>query len=288
MGVNSSVFQFSIYKRSDSKNWQVQFRDTSGHLIQRGTGTPNKLKAYQIAADWQANGLPTREPSILRPLVDAFTVENALEAARKSPLTPQEAVRIVDILRDRSLVHVTSVQKEPEGIDFMAFLEKFWDYDRSEYIQDKLAHGQRFGRARAYDMSCRLKLHWEPYFSGKKLSEITKLDLKAFSAEIAKKGLAPSTINHTIEVGTIALSWAHQNDLIATDPGEGLRSFSGASKKRGVLEPDEVARLFAEPWPDERSHVGNLVAATTGLRAGEILALRVDNIGRDRIHVRHS
>ncbi len=170
----------------------------------------------------------------------------------------------------------------------MAFLKKFWDYDRSEYIQDKLAHGQRFGRARAYDMSCRLKLHWEPYFSGKKLSEITKLDLKAFSTEIAKKGLAPSTINHTIEVGTIALSWAHQNDLIATDPGEGLRSFSGASKKRGVLEPDEVARLFAEPWLDERSHVGNLVAATTGLRAGEILALRAEDIAKDRIFVRHS
>jgi hypothetical protein len=81
MCADSSIFQYSIYKRSDSKNWQVQFRDASGHLVQRGTGTSNKLKACQVAADWRANGLPAPEPSILRPLADVFSAESTIEAA---------------------------------------------------------------------------------------------------------------------------------------------------------------------------------------------------------------
>jgi hypothetical protein len=109
MGVDSSIFQFSIYKRSDSKNWQVQFRDASNHLIPRGTGTPNKLKAYQLAADWQANGLPTTEPTIVRQLADVFNAEAIIEAIRKALLTPEEARKIVDILKERKLVDVSAV-----------------------------------------------------------------------------------------------------------------------------------------------------------------------------------
>ena len=70
--------------------------------------------------------------------------------------------------------------------------------------------------------------------------------------------------------------------------GSGLMKFSGRPAKRGVLAEEEVGRLFKVRWADERARIGNLTAMSTGLRAGEVLALQVRDIGEDRLHVRHS
>ena len=65
-------------------------------------------------------------------------------------------------------------------------------------------------------------------------------------------------------------------------------TFSGKATKRGVLTDEEARSLFALPWRDEHSKIGNMLAMTTGLRAGEVLAIQVRDISDDRIRVRHS
>ena len=72
------------------------------------------------------------------------------------------------------------------------------------------------------------------------------------------------------------------------NPAIGLRKFSGTSKKRDILNQEEVKQLFSSKWDDERSRIGNLLAMTTGLRAGEVVALRKEDIRRDTLMVRHS
>jgi integrase len=76
--------------------------------------------------------------------------------------------------------------------------------------------------------------------------------------------------------------------VISEDPSSGLRKFSGGEKKRGILTPSEVQSVFSVRWYDYRAKVGNLIAATCGLRSGEILGLRFQDIQEDRIHVKHS
>ncbi len=279
---------YSLHRRSSL--FYVQFKNpvTREWSSPKSTGTTDRNTALLTVSEWIRDGVPQSRTGTRRKLETIFTAASVLESARSADLTPEEAARIVDILRGRGLVQVAAVQKGPGDQDFLAFLAQFWDYDRSEYVAEKLAHGQRIGRRRCYDMTCRLNLNWRPFFVGKTLAEITKTDLKAFSAKIAKKGLKPASINRILDVGTIPLAWAHENELIAANPAEGLRRFSGAGVKRGVLEPDEVSTLFADQWEDERSYVGNLIAATTGLRAGEILALRVEDIGKDRLFVHHA
>lgn len=89
-----------------------------------------------------------------------------------------------------------------------------------------------------------------------------------------------------VAAGTVAFGWMKEQGSLATNPSEGLRKFSGKSKDRGILTPDQVKSLFAQDWPDFRAFVGNLVAMSTGLPSGEILALRKEDIGSDCIHVR--
>ena len=50
------------------------------------------------------------------------------------------------------------------------------------------------------------------------------------------------------------------------------------NKSRGILTPEEARALFLQSWPDIRANTANLLAAVTGLRQGEILALQRQNV----------
>ncbi|MGA2765857.1 MAG: tyrosine-type recombinase/integrase [Spirochaetia bacterium] len=64
--------------------------------------------------------------------------------------------------------------------------------------------------------------------------------------------------------------------------------FSSKAARRGVLAEEEVERLFARPWFDERAWLRNALALSTGLRQGEVLAVQVRDIADDRLLVRHA
>lgn len=129
-----------------------------------------------------------------------------------------------------------------------------------------------------------------PVFEGKGLSELTREDLKAFSLSLASpaKCLTANTRNRVLVVGTTALKWAFENAFITADLTAGIRKFSGEVEKRGVLTPDEARDLFSLEWDDERHYLANFLAATTGMRAGEIAALKVTDLADTSIQVRHS
>jgi len=125
----------------------------------------------------------------------------------------------------------------------------------------------------------------------KALTEITDHDIEAFTLFIAdSKKLAAKTINNIIGAGTVALTWAHKKKLIGSDPGKGLMKFSGKAKKRGILSDKEIQKLFTiGDWKgNEAARLAALLGAQSGMRAGELIALQVRDIGKDRIFVKHS
>jgi integrase len=93
-----------------------------------------------------------------------------------------------------------------------------------------------------------------------------------------------------INAGLIPLGYAAREGLIPQNPADKLERFSDDSPGRGVLTPQEAGRLFSVQWPDKRAYTGNLLAMTSGLRHGEILALRESDIVREQpvLHIRHS
>ena len=127
-----------------------------------------------------------------------------------------------------------------------------------------------------------------PYFAERRLSEIRKADLQAFALCLKEEeGQNGKTVNNCLAAGTVALRWAAENKYIPINPAEGLMKFSGKSVKRGVLAGDAVCKLFAKPWLHGRACVGNLLAMSTGLRLGEVLAVQALDIEKDRLRVRH-
>jgi hypothetical protein len=239
-------------------------------------------------AEWLKTGISTGRVQKPRMLEAAAGIENLLRAMGKMELNSDDALRIVQALKNRKLIDITAVKSGKGAVSFTGFLEEFWDYKASPYVREKLAHGQSIGKRHCYESMSRLNHYWRSAFHGRALNNITRQDLKDFSLSLADGGLASASINKVMAVGTTCLSWAFREGLIPADPTLGLVSFSGEAKKRGVLMPLEAQALFSAWWKDKRAYVASLLAFTTGMRSGEVLALKLEDIEERVLNDRHS
>lgn len=282
--------RFSLFKRSNSKYFYAQLKnpETGKYLPARSTGKTDESEALLVVAEWLKHGIPDGSEQC-RSLDVISAIDSVINNIRTLDLNTAEVKRIIAILHSRGLLHSAELpilQNNDEKL--IPFLKRFWDYDQSPYVREKHAYGQSIGKRHCYEQTKRLH-HWKDFFGNESgLQDITRDQLKEFQFYLRDKGLQPKTINMIVAAGTVAFGWMNEQGFLATNPSEGLRKFSGKSKDRGILKPDQVKSLFAQNWPDFRAFVGNLVAMSTGLRSGEILSLRKEDIGSDCIHVRFS
>ena len=88
--------------------------------------------------------------------------------------------------------------------------------------------------------------------------------------------------------GKVAFAWAYWEGYIHTNPADKLANFVGKAEERGILTDKKTNAIFKLEWKDNRSLLGNRVASTCGLRSGEVLGLKSEDIGLDRLFIRHS
>ena len=274
---------------------------TGTKLTARSTGTKNRDEALLKIAVWLEAGIPTGRVRKPRALEEAVGIENILKVIRRTELNSDDALRIVQALKNRELIDITTVKSGKGTVLFTEFLEEFWDYDASPYVREKKAYGHNIGKRHCYEMISRVRSFYTDYFSERFLYSITRQDLEDFSLFLTKKRKIPegykgrfaeklsnSYINKVLKAGTTALSWAFLKKLISDDPTDGLMQFSEVPQKPGVLTPLEAQALFASKWKDKRACTASLLACTTGLRAGEVLAIKQEDIEERVLNVRHS
>ena len=269
-------------------------------LTAKSTGKTTKDEALLVVSKWLADGIPGKggKPKAVEAVMG---LDGILKAVRKTDLDGNDAMRIVAALKGRGLIDV-SIVKAGSGVTvFTEFLERFWDYAHSPYVREKLAHGHTMGRRHCYEMLSRVRSFYAGYFAKRPLNSITRQDLKQFALSLTERRekpgghrgkfaekLSASYINKIMVAGLTALKWAFREGIVPNDVTAGLVRFSSAPEKRGVLEPQEAAAVFRAEWKDKRAYAGNLLSLTTGLRAGEVLAIRKSDVGDKILHVRHS
>ena len=272
--------------RQRGKYWYVLFKiPNSGRwTTAKSTGTNDKLEALAIVMEWAKNGIPAGKAKSKIELREYLKSESIISAIKKAPLLREEAEEIVKILESRGLVSVQPKMPSPGNVEFLSFLEGFWNYKTSTYVKDRLVHKKSITKKHCYDMEHRL-IHWEG-FRGRMMSSITELELKQLCVQLSDKGLADASINKTMLAGTTPLTWAKKNKIIASNPAESLERISETNEERGILTDDEVQKLFSEAiWKDEMARVANILACTTGLRLGECLGIQKANIKDSSLEV---
>jgi integrase len=139
------------------------------------------------------------------------------------------------------------------------------------------------------DYKADLERHAIPFLGHLRLAEIEPRNLKAFAAHLTSKGLAPSTVRCIVAPVRALLATAHEDGLLRYNPAAGLRLAQpnphGHRAKRKALSEPELRALLAAVPAEWRLFFEFL--AHTGLRIGEAIALRWDDVDfeRRRIHV---
>ncbi|MBO0729902.1 MAG: site-specific integrase [Acidimicrobiaceae bacterium] len=138
-------------------------------------------------------------------------------------------------------------------------------------------YGVRRTTLKRYEVDFRLRIL--PYFGASKLSEIKPRALDVFYSQLRASGLAANTIHHCHAAFYRALEVAVEWERLPSNPAAKLKHPPPQvkSKREHVMNADQVQELF-EALNGDRLKVAYVLAATTGIREGELLALKWSDV----------
>jgi integrase len=277
-----NAYPFSIFKRADRSCFSVAFKDANGKYLRPvSTGKKTETEAIQAAFAMLRDGIPQGSQSV--------TVHDlSLKDMVRKMNTGTEADIVLSEMKRLGWVKSVILKNTPQAVDFISFLTSFWDWDTSPYINDKLRKKHGIHKMHCLKQKQAVKLYWETFFTGRYLGEINANDIDAFITHMGTQPLSSSRKNVVIKAGTKPLRWAFAKGKIDVDPTRGHTMFSVEDKERQILNPLAASAVFRVTWKDERAKIANMLASVTGMRSGEILALRFMDIGKDCIYVNAS
>jgi integrase len=100
--------------------------------------------------------------------------------------------------------------------------------------------------------------------------------------------LTARTINAVRQSVAVALAEAARLGLIRDNPAARAPKLAEQKTERGVLTVAEARAVLGAPWADQRAYAASLLAATTGMRLGEVRALKLESIGAGEIEIKSS
>jgi len=133
----------------------------------------------------------------------------------------------------------------------------------------------------AADYETALEKYILPRWGAVRLAEIRAGTLEVWRNELLEKGIAPewkpigaSTVRKALLVLGIVFRFAMRDHVVAVNPVSFVKKPSVRTRKASEerLTPEQLAELFAVAT--DRTRIVIRIAATTGMREGEIFALR--------------
>jgi len=153
----------------------------------------------------------------------------------------------------------------------------------AEWMERWMAGRQIRSSYRTSELS-RSRTHIIPAWGERRLADIRPSDIAAWVAGLAASGLAPASVRTCRRQLASCLRAAVNEGLIVTNPADATRPPQVARQEARFLTPDELVQLerAMDPW-------WSLIvpfAVDTGLRIGELAALRVSDVDLLRGRVR--
>jgi integrase len=187
------------------------------------------------------------------------------------------------VIADTILRRVNSGQLRPQSaIPFERFVRERWIPTEMPLLDPTTLKMSRDGTAllgskarpgSAETYGSKLRSHLIPAFGGKQLNEITRWDIQSFLTEKLRQGNSAAHVHGMRTTMSKVLQAAVAWGLIGENPARGCHvARQEARRERRFLNSEQVQRLATALPEPCRSVV--LVAVLTGLRIGEILALR--------------
>lgn len=183
-----------------------------------------------------------------------------------------------------AIAHVLEVLgRGPEISTLRSFASGFFVWGSCPWIRGQHASGRPFSRAVARDRRNHLVRHIFPKFGDLPLNRIKVVEVEAWLYDLP---LANQTRNHIIDTFRIVLDEAVRQELIERDPLDKIRRPAHTYRKRDILTPQEIVKLFPrhkpkllKVWKNEPMWATLFyLMLTSGIRVGEVAALQWKHI----------
>ena len=188
--------------------------------------------------------------------------------------------------------NVEKINKESGRTPLINYMLSFWDYEKSQFVQEEIALGHKVTKSHCIEMQGVTKRYWEQYFGNEATAEdLNQEILEEFFFYLRNEmQLSGATVNKAMSCGSKAIKYLVAKKALSSNPFEGVRRFNPEEEKRGIPTEAEVARLLNLKWENEAMYLGFRVITFCGLRPTELAGLKVCDIDatNDLIHVRNS
>jgi integrase len=177
-------------------------------------------------------------------------------------------------------------------VRFGVFAENWFLWDECDYLKRKRARGS-YNRSYADQQRAHLKNHILPEFENTKLSKISVRKIESWLLDNRDKSSATNA-NRVLSVFKVMLKEAVRLGYLPKNPADHVTKLQEIPKEKGILSLDEVRKLLdpknlKKCWGNNLfQYCFNAIAATTGMRMGEIMALKIQDFHEDYFSVVHS
>ncbi len=177
--------------------------------------------------------------------------------------------------------------------NFTTYTANWFIWEKCPYIKLMRSKGKRFNRSYADGKRCILVKHLLPYFGNYDLSKINVPIIEKFLLTLIDKGYSSSTISSIYYTLSIILKEAYRQDIIEKNPMLKIENVKKVTAKKDIIPKQIADEIFSlknkdKYWDNEFHFLFNLIAYTTGLRQGEILALQKCSIEDNYINVKYN
>ena len=221
------------------------------------------------------------------------------------PLTKEkEAYVIVERAIADGLINI-----DRDIVDFATYVDEFWDFDNSDYIRRRNQKSPNsIGKDYANNMKSVFNSHAVPSLPPRlKLHEVNSLHIEKVVDDLLDQGkLSKATISKVIQSMSVPLKVATRKKKVPHNPMDGVEPLTSTFKERGIYTLQEISKALGhlykkgtvgveeikdvrgpngtrvkKSYPvksDLKPYLAVALAAYTGMRAGEIRALCVEQI----------
>lgn len=234
----------SIFKRPESPYYFCSYRAADGRWLKKSTKRKKRSDALNVCMAW----------------------ENAAELARDRNLTAAQARKVL-----------ADMVKHSTGESLMAYTLEDW---LTEWESNKTGGAAASTMLRYRQVMREFKAHLGDRAKAP-LTSITPGDITKFRDNLRKGGRAISTVNTAVKkVLSVPFESARKLGYIPTNPVSGVDHLKDGGKTRiSIREPftaDEVKSLVRHAKGDWKGAI--ILSATTGLRLGDVVSLKWENI----------
>jgi integrase len=156
------------------------------------------------------------------------------------------------------------------------------------WLEDHVREQRRPSTHKEYESACRN--HVVPEIGRVPMGELRAMHVQGLLTTLRAKGLKESTVHRVYAIVGAAMRQAVKWQVLSLDPMSGVDAPKPPKKGRtGFLTSEQVGQLFraAKNWRDGRLYPVMAMSVLTGMRQGEMCALRWRDVdlGAGTIHV---